>query len=175
MTEAALKAFVAKVELRFGPAFEPGPADLRDLGEDLLRLCRKLDFNQLDLPEAGPGQEFLHHLAVSPLGGPSLYLVSDGPGVTSPPHEHQTWAVIVGIRGCEINTRFERQDVGSRQVVAVESVSVGPGQLLLLSPEQIHATAVLGERATFHLHLYGKALHTLPPFKSRCFDSVSAA
>jgi predicted metal-dependent enzyme (double-stranded beta helix superfamily) len=173
MIETALKAFVA--QLRIGPAFEPGPADLRDLSEDLLRLCRKLDFNQLDLPEAGPGQEFLHHLAVSPVGGPSIYLVSDGPGVTSPPHEHKTWAVIVGIRGCEINTRFERLDVGSRQVVAADSVNVGAGQWLLLSPEQIHATAVLGEQATFHLHLYGAALHTLPPFKSRCFEAVSAA
>lgn len=175
MTEAALKAFVAQIELRFGPRFEPGPVDLRDLAEDLLQLCRKLDFNQLDLPEAGPGQEFLHPLAVSPVGGPSIYLVSDGPGVTSPPHEHQTWAVIAGIRGCEINTRFERLDVDSRQVVAVDSVSVGAGQLMLLSPEQIHATTVLGERATFHLHLYGAALHTLPPFKNRCFEAVSAA
>jgi predicted metal-dependent enzyme (double-stranded beta helix superfamily) len=174
MLEAALQAFVAQLERRFGSRLDLSPADLLCVAEDLVGLCRGLAFNQLDLPEAGPGQELLHNLAVSPRGGPSIYLVSDGPGVTSRPHEHKTWAVIVGIRGCEINTKFRRVAEDSRQVVAVDSVSVGAGQYLLLLPTEIHATAVVGERATFHLHLYGSALHALPPFQSRCFEAVTA-
>ncbi|MDC8772098.1 cupin domain-containing protein [Roseateles albus] len=166
---------MTQLERRFDSRVELSLADLQSVAEDLLKLCRGLDFGQLGLQEAGPGQELLHKLAVSSKGGPSIYLVSDGPGVTSQPHEHKTWAVIVGIRGCEINTRFQRVVKDSRQVVAVDSVSVGAGQLLLMRPSEIHATSVLGEQATFHLHLYGSALHALPPFQSRCFEASAAS
>jgi predicted metal-dependent enzyme (double-stranded beta helix superfamily) len=175
MIEAALQGFVRQLERRFDSRVEPSLAGLQSVGDDLLELCRGLDFGRLDLQEAGPGQELVHNLAVSSRGGPSIYLVSDGPGVTSRPHEHRTWAVIVGIRGCEINTRFQRMAKDSRQVVAADVVSVGAGQVLVMLPAEIHATSVLGEQATFHLHLYGSALHALPPFQSRCFEASSAS
>lgn len=171
MIEAALQGFVAQLERRLDLRAEPSLADLQSVAEDLLALCRGLDFGQLDLQEAGPAQELLYKLAVSSKGGPSIYLVSDGPGVTSLPHEHQTWAVIVGLRGCELNTKFKRLAANCRQVFAVDSVSVGAGQALVMLPTEIHATAVLGELASFHLHLYGSALHLLPPFQSRCFEA----
>ncbi|MCV2358567.1 hypothetical protein LNV08_06210 [Paucibacter sp. TC2R-5] len=174
MIEAALQGFVTQLERRFDPRAELSLADLQSVAEDLLKLCRGLDFGRLDLQEAGPGQEVLHNLSVSSKGGPSIYLVSDGPGVTSRPHEHKTWAVIVGIQGCEINTRFQSVVKDSRQVVAVDSVNVGAGQLLWMLPDEIHATSVLGEQATFHLHLYGSALHAVPPFQSRCFEASPA-
>ncbi len=174
MIESALQSFVAQLERRFDPRVEPTLADLQLIAEDLLALSRGLDFGHLDVQEAGLGQELVHSLAVSPSGGPSIYLVSDGPDVTSPPHEHKTWAVIVGIRGCELNTKFQRLGATSRQVIAVDSVNVGAGQALVMLPAEIHATSVLGVQATFHLHLYGSALHALPPFTSRCFVASAA-
>lgn len=170
----ALCDFTTRFGERFGRESIPGDADLRRIADGLVRLCHELDVDTLGLPEARPGQEVLHHLAVSPVGGPSAYLVSDGAGVSSPPHEHGTWAVIVGLRGVEINTRFERVAAHSRQVRATETVQVGAGQVLILASSDIHSTEVLGERATCHVHLYGSALGALPPFASRSFEAVDA-
>ena len=33
---------------------------------------------------------------LAPDNSPSLYLVSDGHGVITPPHEHKTWVIIAG-------------------------------------------------------------------------------
>lgn len=144
----ALHEFTLRLDARFGSQSNPSQADLLSVADELARLCHELDFNASDLPEAMPGQEVLHDLAVSSIGGPSVYLVSDGLGVSSPPHEHKTWAVIVGIRGVELNTKFERTAVNSQQVHAIESVRVGAGRVLILSPTEIHSTNVLGEHAT---------------------------
>ncbi len=170
----ALSDFTAKLGESFGRESVPGDSDLRRIADELVRLCHELDVDTLGLPQALPGQEVLHELAVSPAGGPSAYLVSDGAGVSSPPHEHGTWAVIVGLRGVETNTRFERVAANSRQVRAIETVQVGAGQVLILSSTDIHVTDVSGERATYHVHLYGSALAVLPPFASRCFEAVEA-
>lgn len=170
----ALYEFTSRLNARFGSQSNPSQADLRSLADELAGLCRELDFDTLGLLQAVPGQEVLHELAVSPEGGPSAYLVSDGQGVSSPPHEHNTWVIIIGIRGVERNTTFERIAANSRQVHAIESVNVGAGQSLILAPAEIHSTDVVGEHATYHVHLYGSALGSLPPFPSRCFDAVTA-
>lgn len=113
---------------------------------------------------AEPGEELLHALFAHPTG-PTLYLVSDGVGVTSPPHEHMTWAVIVGLSGFELNTLYS-QGVGTAMHLVSELV-VGPGDFIVLEPVAIHATSVVGTQPTLHLHMYGRPLHTLPPFAAR--------
>jgi hypothetical protein len=59
--------------------------------------------------------------------------------------------------------------VGSGVVVQSSVVEVGPGEVLVLSEAEIHSTEVNNGGATFHLHLYGRPLHELPSFKSRCY------
>ena len=128
---------------------------------------------QETLQAAQPGEELLYELSLDSETGISLYLVSDGPGSVSPPHEHQTWAVIAGGSGTELNHIYRRVEALSRHVVEIERITLGSGNILILTAESIHATKVVGHKSTYHLHLYGKPLSSLPAFSSRTFEVVS--
>lgn len=119
---------------------------------------------------AGLGQELLYPLAVDGAGGPSLYLVSDAPGVMSPPHEHQTWAVIVGLSGVETNTLFAHSAHVHRGLAKVSDVVVGTGDIFCMRASDVHATCVEGAQSSYHLHVYGRPLSRLASFASRCYE-----
>jgi predicted metal-dependent enzyme (double-stranded beta helix superfamily) len=125
------------------------------------------------LRAAQPGEELLYELSRDSETGIALYLVSDGPGSVSPPHEHQTWAVIAGGSGTELNYLYRRVEAWSRRVVEVERIALRSGNTLVLREESIHATEVVGHESTYHLHLYGTPLSSLPTFSSRTFEVVS--
>ena len=74
-------------------------ATLRVVAERLLLFARSPLWQSAPYRAAAHGEELLYELAVTVGNRPSLYLVSDGIGVTSPPHCHGTWAVVAGIRG----------------------------------------------------------------------------
>lgn len=171
---ARFQYLAAQIEGRYGPQTVPASEELLLVADILREVCARTVFDEREFPEAKPGEGILHALAVSPTGGASIYLVSDGVGVSSPPHGHLTWSVIVGIRGVERNTIFRRAEDGERVVEAVSSKDVGPGQVLTLSASEIHATAVAGGQPRFHVHLYGSSLSSLPPFASRCFEARGA-
>jgi len=145
------------------------PADLRAIADGLLLFASSSAWHAAPYRQAVHGEELLYKLALSEGNGPSLYLVSDGEGVVSPPHCHGTWAVIAGIRGRELNYRYTVQSPGRRTVVRVGEVEVGPRQVLTLGAEEIHSTEVGAGGPTLHLHLYGRSLNELPSFKSRCY------
>ena len=149
---------------------EPSDEQLNVLARKLIQLATSPSWASAIYREALPGEELLYELAVSQDNGPSLYLVSDGPAVVSPPHEHKTWAIIAGIRGRETNRRFAINSGEARVAEASSVVEVGPGEVLILSTNEIHATEVNTNEATFHLHLYGRPLHALPRFESRCYS-----
>lgn len=147
----------------------PAQSQLRKVALALGRLAQMPIWTDCGFRDAAAGQEQLHALALSPDNGPALYLISDGATVASPPHAHGTWAVIAGIRGCEVNHRYALQSAQARTVTRVSTQSVGPGDTLTLLPQDIHSTDVPLGCASFHLHLYGRALHALPPFTSRTY------
>lgn len=99
---------------------------------------------------------------------PSLYLVADMPGVKSLPHIHHTWAVIVGIRGVELNIIYELEE--GHRVRELHRCFLGSGMALSLAPTDIHSTETISDIPTLHLHLYGKPLHELIPFQERVFE-----
>jgi predicted metal-dependent enzyme (double-stranded beta helix superfamily) len=142
-------------------------ASLTAVADGLRQLAAEWALPPADFPPAGPSQELVYGLAKGARSGIALYLVSDAPGTVSPPHEHRTWAVIAGIRGVEANTLYRITDSESRQVEVCGEVIVGVGQSLVLPERAIHATAALGATATYHLHLYGKPLGSLPSLKER--------
>ncbi|MBB4843862.1 putative metal-dependent enzyme (double-stranded beta helix superfamily) [Paucibacter oligotrophus] len=149
----------------------PSKPLLGQVAELLRTAAPQLALEASRYPAAQAGQELLYELAVDPAGGPSLYLVSDGAGTSSPPHTHQTWAVLLGLRGVELNQLFRlRGDSDGRLHKVGAEEAVGPGACLLMQAEDIHATRVRGE-SCYHLHLYGRALSHLPPFATRCFAS----
>ena len=95
----------------------------------------------------------------------ALYASTALPGKDVYPHNHTTWAVIVGVHGDERNIFYDRTDDGSRQGIGEVrktgefTVSFGGGVTLM--PEDIHSIHVTGAQKKVHLHMYGLALEQL--------------
>lgn len=150
----------------------PSAATLNELATALMDWARRTDLAAYR--RALPAEELVHALHAS-ASGPAAYLVSDGAETRSPAHEHQTWTVIVGIAGCEVNRLYAlespRSEASERRLRFESEQLVGPGDSLVLASTAIHSTSVLGPESTMHLHVYGQALERLPPFASRTFHA----
>lgn len=96
----------------------------------------------------------------------ALYMSCGVPGKKVPPHNHTTWAVIVGVQGEEENYFYERSDGGSGPGKAslrqIGSDVVRDGTGVTLMPEDIHHIQVREGRQTMHFHMYGLSLEHLP-------------
>lgn len=115
-------------------------------------------------PPSGAGEiETLFGLSEDPNGDFALYVYRPGPGKRTAPHNHATWAVVVGIEGEEPTTLWQREDRdGKAYVTATKHVRIGPGEGMCYLPEDIHSIAIDGAAAIKHLHLYGHTLLDLP-------------
>jgi predicted metal-dependent enzyme (double-stranded beta helix superfamily) len=95
----------------------------------------------------------------------ALYASTALPGKNVYPHNHTTWAVIVGVHGDERNVFYKRTDDGSKdgigEVQATGEFTVSFGTGVTLMPDDIHSIHVTGEEKTVHLHMYGLALEQL--------------
>ena len=114
------------------------------------------DFQSLDHE---PGRQPMQLLHKDDDGQYALYMSTSISDQKPPPHNHATWAVIVGIQGEERNWLFERTDDGSVQgrgtVRVVDEQVAAPGTGVALMPEDIHTIqgkAEGGGRLTFHLY-----------------------
>ena len=148
------------------PSLEACAAMLRQLAtlrEDFLR----------QFPRACAGEERLYELGHDEENGCHLYIVSDAPGVSSPPHEHLAWAIILGLEGAELNVLHNHANVANRIVQPATRVLVGAGDELVMLPPEIHSTVSLGPGSTYHLHAYGRRLASLPPFGDRAYADAS--
>ncbi|MBB3103335.1 cysteine dioxygenase family protein [Azomonas macrocytogenes] len=96
---------------------------------------------------------------------PTLYLNSLLPGKQTPPHNHETWAIIVAVEGTEFNRVYLRTDDGSDPEFATlqleREITVQPGAPIAFLGDDIHDIRVEGERPTLHFHLYGRPLEAL--------------
>ena len=108
---------------------------------------------------AEPGRRPMQLLHKDDDGQYALYMSTSISDQKPPPHNHATWAVIVGIQGEERNWLFERTDDGSTPgrgtVRVVDEQVAGPGTGVALMPEDIHCIqgkAEDGGRLTFHLY-----------------------
>ncbi len=95
----------------------------------------------------------------------ALYASAALPGKGVAPHNHTTWAVIVGIHGDEHNIFYERTDDGTVSgdgvVAQVAEKTVRHGNGVTMMPDDIHSIHVSGDNQTVHLHMYGLALEQL--------------
>lgn len=148
---------------------EPNAQQFAEIAASMALLAKSLDLDKEKFPEAVSGQELVYPLHVAE-DGTSLYLVSDAAGVQGAPHEHRTWAVIAGISGNEVNEIFEIRDPRTKKVTPVSKREIQFMDVLCMRGDEIHATLAAGVQATYHLHLYGKPLHRLPPYHSRCYS-----
>ena len=163
------QALEALRSLLSGQALQTQAPAASELGELAAALTQwSLGADLTAFRRAAPHEELLYPLHVSSTG-PGAYLVSDGTQSKSPPHEHQTWAVIVGIAGRELNRTYKPGTNGGLH--AWYEQVVGPADSLVLEATAIHSTVVLGSEPTFHIHVYGQALNRLPPFSARTFEA----
>ena len=150
----------------------PAPDEkvLERIGQGLGDLARTVPDLTACYSLAAPGEERIYRVAALFEGGPTLYVVSDGAGVSSPPHEHRGWSVTYAVSGTELNTLYKRGDSSSRTVEVDQERTVSAGQVLALNADAVHSTDVVGSDSIVHLHLYEKALSTLPSFEQRRFE-----
>ena len=161
-TTYTLQAFVA--DLRRITGEETDPEVITSAVLPLLQQLavsqeiREREWKEPD-PEQGFGFELLHEEPDHTL---VVALLTWLPGRITPPHDHGTWGVIVGIEGEEINTFWRRVDDGSQEgyvVIEKESeVQLLPGTSLVLMPRSIHSIENRGDRINVSLHTYG--IHT---------------
>ena len=95
----------------------------------------------------------------------SLFIVAVSwlPGRGAPPHNHGTWAVVVGVDGPEKNVFWKRLDDGLRDGYAelkqAEEKVFADGDVLALPDGWIHSVHNDTDRTTLSFHVYGHHLN----------------
>jgi predicted metal-dependent enzyme (double-stranded beta helix superfamily) len=93
----------------------------------------------------------------------AVMLLSWLPGRGTPPHDHGTWGVVVGVEGDEVNTFYKRVDDGSREghaeLAKLSEKAWGPGEAIGLTPSIIHAVRNDTNDISVSLHVYGKHIN----------------
>tara|TARA_Y100001936_G_C16024615_1_gene641674 strand:- start:466 stop:1038 length:573 start_codon:yes stop_codon:yes gene_type:complete len=90
----------------------------------------------------------------------ALYVQSVAERTEAPPHDHLTWACIVGLEGEELNRKYEKV-AGDGPPKISEEVIVKHGTGIGFLPEDVHSIHVTGR--TLNFHCYGHDLLDLPP------------
>jgi len=140
---------------------------LNDIKAALLALAERKELFPLDDFPVGAddGNGVVYRLSEDEDHRFALYASTGLPGKGVPPHNHTTWAVIVGVHGDEHNILYERADDGSEPGVGklrqVGEITVRHGTGVTLMPDDIHSIFVEGGEKTVHLHMYGLALEQL--------------
>ena len=137
----------------------------------LLLATHKNLFNAETFPvKEGDGTSSLYLLSEESDHTSALYVVSELKGNMSPPHNHTTWAVIVGIEGEEINKFYKfsspPKDDGKAKIQEYASTTVAEGNGITLMPDDIHSIHCLTEASTVNFHFYGKSIEHLPNRKA---------
>ena len=120
---------------------------------------RKEDMYIAD-PKLGFGSTLVHAESDN-----SLFIVVDswlsGRGVR--PHDHGTWAVVVGVTGPEKNTFWERIDdrssEGHAKLREIEEKTISIGDVVSMRTGEIHSVVNETPETTLSFHVYGKHLN----------------
>lgn len=98
----------------------------------------------------------------------ALYIQSVNGKLDVPPHDHTTWAVIVGIHGVELNRFYDRTEDGV-ELTGSHRVEHGTGVTLL--PDDLHSIHINDQRPVINFHMYGLGLEYLE--NRKMFDRKS--
>jgi predicted metal-dependent enzyme (double-stranded beta helix superfamily) len=111
--------------------------------------------------EADPEQGFgVHVLHEEPDHTLAVFAVSWLPSRGTPPHDHGTWAVIVGVDGAEKNVFWERADdrtrAGYAELRKIGEKLADRGDVVAMPAGAIHSVVNESDGVTLSLHVYGK-------------------
>lgn len=154
-------ADIRAIEAR-SPAGVVDRAGVDSIRDRLLELVADRDlFGSSDFAPPGPDDEMssiLYRLAQDDDGRFALYANSCRDSTASPPHDHTTWAVIVGFDGQELNRVYDGAAGGGEPSVDREVV-VERGTGVAFLPDEVHSIHIEGGALNFHC--YGLALERL--------------
>lgn len=101
-----------------------------------------------------------HLLHEEPNHDLAVFAVSWLPGRGTPPHDHGTWAVVVGVDGDETNINWKRLDDGAKpgyaKIEEFHRVTAGKGDVISFLPRDIHTVRNETDKVTLSLHIYGR-------------------
>ncbi len=133
---------------------------LARIKERLLELAERDDlFGDDDFPPPDDaGSSVSYRIAQNDDDELALYVQCVADGTSAPPHEHNTWAVIVGMRGQELN-RLYGPCGGDGEPQVRREVMVERGTGVALLADDVHSIHIEGAATNFHC--YGLALERL--------------
>ncbi|WP_241673157.1 cysteine dioxygenase family protein [Lacisediminimonas profundi] len=136
---------------------------LKQITVEMQGLAARRDlFPVEEFPPIEGGNASMYRLSEDPDHRFALYVVAPAPGGFTPPHDHDTWAVIVGMHGREHNKLYRRLDDGSEPGVArIEQsgeLDVVAGVATALMPDDIHSIHLGDDGPHANLHLYGMSV-----------------
>lgn len=110
--------------------------------------------------EQGFGVHLLHE---EPNHDLAVFLISWLPNRGTAPHNHKTWAVVVGMEGREQEVNYDRLDDGSKRGYADLKHSgehvMTAGDVVRCYPEHIHSVWNVGKDISMSLHTYGRHIN----------------
>jgi len=117
------------------------------------------EYRECDV-EQGFGVHMLHE---EPNHDLAVFLISWLPNRGTTPHNHKTWAVVVGMEGQEQEVNYDRLDDGSKPDYADlqrggEQVMIA-GDVARCYPEHIHSVWNVGKEISMSLHTYGRHIN----------------
>ena len=152
-------------DLRAITAKETDPVKITDLVAPLARKfaqspelrCPK--YRECDY-EQGFGVHLLHE---EPNHDLAVFLISWLPNRGTTPHNHKTWAVVIGIEGQEQEINYDRVDDGATPGYADLRQSgeqvMTAGDIARCYPEHIHSVWNVGKDISMSLHTYGRHIN----------------
>lgn len=162
----AIQAFLAEARL----IVTQTPDDAKKL-EALTPLLRRLaatpDLLSADqMVSTSTERATRHTLHEAPDHSLALWAVVWPTGYSTLPHNHHTWAVVVGLRGAETNTFWQRMDDGSQpgraEVRQTGAVTMKRGDVVTMVGSDIHSVANHEPEPSVSIHFYGCNPDTLP-------------
>ena len=162
---------VRLIEQQHGVNYEA----LGNIRNELIELTQDKElFPRSSFPIADDGGSAVYRISEDSDHRYALYASVGAAGKSVPPHNHTTWAVIVGVYGDELNRFYERTDDASKEGYAelkeTGSFVVQHGNGVVFLPDDIHAISTDDSEPTVHLHMYGLALDHL--HERLVFDQV---
>ena len=114
--------------------------------------------------ECDPAQGFgVHLLHEEPNHDLAVFVLSWLPNRGTTPHNHKTWAVVVGMEGQEQEVNWDRLDDGRKPGYAELKRSgeqvMTAGDVARCYPEHIHSVWNVGSGVSMSLHTYGRHIN----------------
>lgn len=137
-------------------------AVLGEIRDELIALARRKELFSIDdfppPPADSKRRNCLYRLSEDPDHRFALYLNVASGSVNAPPHDHTTWAVIIGVEGQEENRFYRKVTDGVEQI---GSHVVEPGTGVAMLPDDVHTIHIEADKPVLNFHMYGLGLEQL--------------